>query len=586
MSGSPTDRAVRAVTVEEPATSESAKPGIDRRSFLGGVGGAAAAALAGGATVLTGELAVPPAAGAAEITPQHPLQRKASSFHYRVDLARRELIRPAVHHVTNGDEELYPSKIGNFSKTLPHDALGEVDPGAYAALQNALASGDFDDFEAIPAGGTGNLSNPLGGLAFDPAGPDALAVGVAPPPALASPEWAAQMAEVYWMALLRDVALSEFDSDPVAVAARQGLAAYSGYTGPRDPITGEVRAEDLFRLEYPGVQTGTLVSQFILRAFSYDSIPIDPRISTPAARTDFVTFFPEWLNIQRGINPGGGPVPADPVLRYPRTVRDLGQLAQSDRIHSQYFRALIILSTLGNAFVDDANPYKTSTRQSGFATFGLAQATELEGMVHKSERHTWYQKWFVHRFLRPEAGGGRVHNARTGAAAYPIHSDLLDDDDLLDRVFEYNRQRNVERPEINQNVGSYLLPTMGRNGGPSHPAFPAGHAISAGACVTFLKAWFKEDQPFPDPVEPTPDGLSLVPYTGPTLTIGGELNKLCHNLSLGRDMSGVHWRADTDEGNRQGEEVAIRILREVKRGVPEPFTGFTLTRFDGTTITV
>lgn len=581
MSRSPEAESVR--THASAAEDAPRLPGIDRRRFLGGVGGATVAALATGSVALS-EAVDPPAAGAAEITPQHPVQRKTSSFRYRTEQARLELIRPVVQHPTNGDEELYPSKIGNFTKTLPHDDLGEVDPAAYAALQNALASGDFDDFEAIPAGGTATLLNPLGGLAFDPSGPDALAVGVVPPPPLASPEWAAQMAELYWMALLRDVALSDFDSDPTALAARQSLAGYSGYTGPRDP-SGPIGAEDLFRLDHPGVRTGPLVSQFLLRPFSYDSIPIDPRISTPAPGQDFVTAYPEWLAIQRGNPPGGG-VGADPVRRYPRTVRDLGQLAQSDRIYSQYFRALIILSTFGNAFLDDANPYKSSTRQGAFATFGLAQATELVGMVHKSERHTWYQKWFVHRFLRPEAGGGRVHNVKTGAADYPIHPDLLNDDDLLDRVFEANRQRNLQRPEIGQNVGTYLLSVMSRNGGPTHPAFPAGHAVSAGACITFLKAWFKEDLEFPDPVQPTPDGLSLVPYVGPPLTIGGELNKLCHNLSLGRDMSGVHWRADTDSGNAQGEEVAIRILREVRRGVPEPFTGFTLTKFDGTTITV
>lgn len=56
---------------------------------------------------------------------------------------------------------------------------------------------------------------------------------------------------------------------------------------------------------------------------------------------------------------------------------------------------------------------------------------------------------------------------------------------------------------------------------------------------------------------------------GPPLTLGGELNKLAHNLSIGRDMSGVPWRADDVEGNRQGEEVAIRLLREEKKGMPE-----------------
>ena len=52
------------------------------------------------------------------------------------------------------------------------------------------------------------------------------------------------------------------------------------------------------------------------------------------------------------------------------------------------------------------------------------------------------------------------------------------------------------------------------------------------------------------------DGLATEPYQvgvdGPALTLGGELNKLAHNLSFGRDMSGVHWRADDVQGNLQG----------------------------------
>ena len=87
---------------------------------------------------------------------------------------------------TNGDEYLYPSRIGNFSKTLPHDAItGEVDPAAYNALLAALDSQDFDDFEAVP--GNGRLLNPLGALAFNIDGPDNNAIAVNPPPALAEP---------------------------------------------------------------------------------------------------------------------------------------------------------------------------------------------------------------------------------------------------------------------------------------------------------------------------------------------------------------------------------------------------------------
>lgn len=87
-------------------------------------------------------------------------------------------------------------------------------------------------------------------------------------------------------------------------------------------------------------------------------------------------------------------------------------------------------------------------------------------------------------------------------------------------------------------------------------------------------------------MEPSDDGQGLQPYAGDGLTVGGELNKLAHNLSAGRDMSGVHRRADDIEGNNQGEELAIRMLREEKAIYPEPFDGFTLTKFDGETITI
>ncbi|MGR9105481.1 MAG: vanadium-dependent haloperoxidase [Gammaproteobacteria bacterium] len=567
------------------------KAALTRRHFLGGVGIAAAGTIVGGIPAFPGGPVSE--VEAAEIAPTNGSQREARSHRIRVQAAKNEIVRPVVSHLTNGDEELYPNRIGNFSKTLPHNDLGEVDPAAYSALLSALATGNLADFEAVPAGGNRTLLNPLGGLSFPIEGPDSVAVGVNPPPAIASPEFAAQMAELYWMALLRDVPLSDYGVHPLAIEAREDLATFSGYTGPRDPITGEIRPNDLFRTTYPGVQDGPMVSQFLLSSFRYDGIPIDPRISTAMPGVDFLTYFPEWLEAQRGFPSGGpGPDPRDPTLRYPRNARDLGRNAGQDTINSQYFKAmLVLLAKFGaglGAALDAANPYNSTSRQSAFATFGIAHLVELIGKAHKAERHTWYQKWFVHRFLRPEVGGARVHNARIGAADYPIHPDLLVHSSVLPQIFESNRQTNLQRLGIDQ--GTYLLPQLFGSGSPTHPSFPAGHAISAGSCVTVLKAWFNEDAPFPDPKKPTADGLALDDYVpgvdGPELTIGGELNKLAQNLSFGRDMSGVHWRADNIEGNRQGEEVVIRMLREERASYPEPFDGFTLTKFDGETITL
>ena len=87
----------------------------------------------------------------------------------------------------------------------------------------------------------------------------------------------------------------------------------------------------------------------------------------------------------------------------------------------------------------------------------------------------------------------------------------------------------------------------------------------------------------------TPTIQSLLPYQGTDagqITVGGELNKLAHNIALGRDMAGVHWRSDAEQGLLLGEKVAISVLRDQRHTCNEPFQGFTFTKFDGTTITV
>jgi hypothetical protein len=111
--------------------------------------------------------------------------------------------------------------------------------------------------------------------------------------------------------------------------------------------------------------------------------------------------------------------------------------------------------------------------------------------------------------------------------------------------------------------------------------------------VTILKAWFDESTTLAsiglNPVQPTDDGTALLPYTGPdagSLTVGGELNKIASNVATGRNMAGVHWRTDASESLKLGEHIAIGVLREARSCYNELFNGFSLTKFDGTTITV
>jgi membrane-associated phospholipid phosphatase len=185
----------------------------------------------------------------------------------------------------------------------------------------------------------------------------------------------------------------------------------------------------------------------------------------------------------------------------------------------------------------------------------------------------WYQKWFVHRRLRPEAYGGLVHNYLTRGQKYPIHSDVVN---------------SAAIAQVQKQTGGFLLPMAFPEGCPLHPSYGAGHATVAGACVTILKALFDESYVLPNPVVATADGSALVPYTGPDagqLTVGGELNKLAANIGVGRNIAGVHWRSDYVESLKLGEALAISVLKDQRLTHGETFDGFTFTKFDGTKIT-
>ena len=55
--------------------------------------------------------------------------------------------------MTNGDEDRYPDRRASFSKTLPHNQLGEVDPDAYRQWLAILLSGNPARFAEVPRDG-------------------------------------------------------------------------------------------------------------------------------------------------------------------------------------------------------------------------------------------------------------------------------------------------------------------------------------------------------------------------------------------------------------------------------------------------
>jgi hypothetical protein len=66
-------------------------------------------------------------------------------------------------------------------------------------------------------------------------------------------------------------------------------------------------------------------------------------------------------------------------------------------------------------------------------------------VTNTSIRAQWFQKWQVHRRLRPEEYGGRVHvelNPRTNPLRYPIPSELLSSP-VLPLVLQRNAERGL-----------------------------------------------------------------------------------------------------------------------------------------------
>jgi hypothetical protein len=100
-----------------------------------------------------------------------------------------------------------------------------------------------------------------------------------------------------------------------------------------------------------------------------------------------------------------------------------------------------------------------------------------------------------------------------------------------------------------------------------------------------LKAFFDENWVLPNPVVPDDEGVSLLPYTGPALTVRNELDKLANNIGIGRNMAGLHYRSDNQESLLLGEAVALAMLAEQKACHNQRFS-YSLTTFSGKRITL
>jgi len=572
---------------------------LTRRTLLGGAGIAVGAVLAS-----PGVPAIAPAAAQPVSAEPRPLDVafRRRALEVREACARANDAIPIAPHPTNGDEARYPNKIGSDTRGLPHDKRGEVDQAAWQAFFAACQSGDPAEFEKIPLGGTRRLVNPVGTLAVSLSGINPTQIGIPQAPALASAERGGEAVEVYWQALLRDVPLTELRDDTNnrdVLAAAEELSKLSDFRGPK--AGGRVTPGTLFRSSVlyfdaadpngrsvtpPGVLDGPLISQFLLRDVPYGAQWIGARIRTALPTSEFMSEYEEWLAIQNGAAPQRQ-TQFDPTPRYIATGRDLAEYIHTGPALG--WAAALLLATPGGgadpryagmyppaqAVSYPSNPYRRSRNQApAGATFGLpyVQALLAEGISYVT-RASYWQKYFVHRTVRPEAYGGLAHHRiANGVSDYPLHDNFLRSEALGRSKAKY---------------GTYLLSQTYPEASPLHSTYPGGATGVGGVTATLLKAFFDESRVITDPVQPDPlDPTRLVPYDGPQLTVGGELNKLAVNFGFGRNWAGIHWRSDAAASMVLGEEVAIGLLRDERTTLREPFDGFSFTRFDGSRLTV
>ncbi len=401
--------------------------------------------------------------------------------------------------------------------------------------------------------------------------------------------------------------------------------------------------QTLFRSGLRDEQFGPLVSQFFLRPIPYGVQTIDQLQVPYIAKRDFLITHGDWLLAQNtGRDKYGrdyatcnnyadqqvgnfyypttdGQPNGTMVKRYISTMRDLARFVNRDALHQAYFNAALFLDAVG-APLDTGNPYRGNrySREGGFATLGGPDLLTLVSEVaSRALKVVWRQKWMVHRRCRPEVFGGLLQmqiNGYGGARrTYGLLMSVADCpsfDNALQGTLDAVRAHNAGQGAAD----SLFLPMAFSAGSPAHPAYGAGHATVAGACVTVLKAWFDEDETLESifaeanqkrPKDP-PGGQHTIlqpayrknggnidefcqpqPYCGADvkkMTVGGELNKIASNVAMGRSMGGVHWRSDNTRSLRLGEAIAIEILRKRTQEYAERPVSFTFRSFDRATV--
>ena len=495
------------------------------------------------------------------------------------------------------EDKVQQNLYGLFGKALAHLDDGSLlpDPVEQYQVLVAMEAGDQDALAQITLGGGRKFVDSQAAFAHELVGGDPYGFSFESCPQLNSEQAAAEMLEDYEMAICRDKpwhVINSLTTDSDCGRAVDMLNSFGdSFKGLKE--SGVVTRQTLFRGNVYGNQYGPHMSQFAVHNFISGAHPVTQKYVFDTG--DYGHTEANFFSIQNGNIPVAQTTSA-PNSFYLYTPRGLGSLIHNDFVYQFFYYAAQILVAAG---VPRNPAYKDILPDEAFVTnAGLVHmVTALADVTKNAFTAAWVHKWRNHLRLRPEEMGGRIvkvdQNILTPANDHPaniVNSKIFDAAhglDTINAIKAYNQANGGEN--------AAYLPLMYAEGSPMHPAFPAGHATTAGAMATILKLIFK-DVPWTigelgaeyGRVLESQDGANLTEYGGDTsnMTVHTELNKLAANCAMGRNIAGVHYRADSDGGNRLGEKVAVEYYKDYMSRQIQPHDQISCLGFDGNSLVI
>jgi len=438
------------------------------------------------------------------------------------------------------------------------------------------------------------------------------------PPKFHSNQLATEMVEMYWAALIRDVAFTNWSTDPLVAQACAELTSFGAdFKGPKNagvvtPATflsvgnvwqlpGPRLSQFVFMNLFP-VSSGGLASQVIQKVRYFVPGMVSNKIW--ALNTTDWNQSPAITLHKTGNAAEAGPVRvAAAAARYCTYPRDYMSYMVGGQ--AAVINTMASLNTIGGSVgPNQLNPNNNGPQPTipadvpaGDGPFNFA-ANCFEIMGLASNVRVFSQIW-KHTYLRarPEeigievqrtlglvtpagiaaAIGGGFPGAFAPSAVYT--NPLL----LLSQALNLTYAAQ----------SSYFLSTSSQFGCPADPAYPSGHLTSTTMMWTIFKALINHTGTLPcqqpDPATNFTTLASCTLFGGPaTVNAHDEINKWIANAAMHRMLVAIHYRSDVEESIATVEQVAIDFLKDyaltVRNALPTStnLSGFRFKLFNGT----